>query len=55
MPKPTRVLFLAVVLVSLGVGFALVPLRGEQIHRHGFGGKKTVLVRGDANVKVEEK
>src|SRR5215218_10499723 len=56
MPKPTRaqVLLLAV-LVALGVGFALVPVRAEQIHRHGFGGKNTVLVRGDANVKVEEK
>jgi hypothetical protein len=55
MPKPTRVLFPAVVLVSLGVGFALVPLRGEQIHRHGFGGRNPALVRGDANVKVEER
>src|SRR3954466_13308229 len=55
MPKPTRTQLLAVVVVCLGAWFALVPLRGEQIHRHGFGGKNTVLVRGDANVKVEER
>jgi hypothetical protein len=46
-----------VVLVVTGAGIALVPrsLRAEQIHRYGFGGKNTVLVRGDANVRVEEK
>lgn len=56
MPTPTRryVLMIAV-LVLLGVGFALVPARGESIHRFGFGSKNTALVRGDANVKVEEK
>ena len=56
MPRPTRAqsLMLAV-LVVIGAGVALVPLRAEQIHRYGFGGKNTVLVRGDANVKVEEK
>src|SRR5688572_26199977 len=55
MSKPTRAQLLAVVGVCLGAWFALVPLRGEQTHRHGFGGKNTALVRGDANVKVEEK
>src|SRR5215471_2159623 len=56
MPKPTRAQSLLVaVLVLIGVGFGLVPARGEQIHRYGFGGKNTVLVRGDANVRVEEK
>ncbi|MFM8272119.1 MAG: hypothetical protein ACKODX_07250 [Gemmata sp.] len=56
MPSPVRRSALAAaVLVVLGVGVALVPLRAESIHRFGFGGKNTVLVRGDANVKVEEK
>ncbi|QJW97005.1 hypothetical protein [Frigoriglobus tundricola] len=56
MPKPTLAhsLMLAV-LVALATAFALVPARAEQVHRYGFGGKNTVLVRGDANVKVEEK
>ena len=42
------------VVVVLAVGFALVPVRAEQIHRHQFGGKKTVLLRGEANVRVDE-
>jgi hypothetical protein len=37
----------------LGSVVALVPLRAEKIHRHQFGGRQTVLVRGDANVRVE--
>ena len=45
----------AVVLAALGLGFALVPASAQQIHRHGFGGKQTVLTRGDANVRTEEK
>lgn len=56
MPKPTRAQALLLALVAaVGAGFALVPARAEQTHRYGFGGKNTVLVRGDANVKVEEK
>ncbi|MCI0700573.1 MAG: hypothetical protein L0241_05790 [Planctomycetia bacterium] len=56
MPKPSRAQALMVAaLVTLGVGFALVPVGAQQIHRHGFGGKDTVLVRGDANVRVEVK
>ena len=58
MPKPTRrYSILAAALVVLGAAFALVsvPAKGETIHRFGFGGKNTALVRGDANVKVEEK
>ncbi len=56
MPKSTRrYALLLAVLVALGVGFVLVPVRGETIHRFNFGGKNTALVRGDANVKVEEK
>jgi hypothetical protein len=39
---------------ALAVGFALVPVQAEQIHRHGFSGRQTALVRGKANVKVEE-
>src|SRR5215510_8308997 len=53
---PTRVSVLGVSgLVALGVGFVLLPARGEQIHRHQFSGRQTSLVRGDANVRVEEK
>jgi hypothetical protein len=55
MLKPRAQALMLVVLVVLGAGVALVPLRAEQIHRYGFGGKNTVLVRGDANVRVEEK
>src|SRR5262245_50821229 len=53
---PTRVSVLGVSgLVALGVVFALMPARGQQIHRHTFSGRQTALVRGDANVRVEEK
>ena len=45
----------AIVLVALGLGFALVPASAQQIHRHGFAGKQTVLLRGDANVRADEK
>jgi hypothetical protein len=41
-------------LVALGLCFALVPARGQQIHRHTFSGKQVALVRGDANVRVTE-
>ncbi len=45
----------AAVIAVLAVGFALVPVsRAEQIHRHGFNGKNTAFIRGDANVRVEE-
>ena len=55
-PRPNRRCVLAsVMLVVIGAGFALVPVYGETIHRFGFGNKNTALVRGDANVKVEEK
>lgn len=54
-PFPRRFALAVVPLVVLGVGFALLPVRGETIHRFNFGGKNTALVRGDANVKVEEK
>src|SRR5262245_38200491 len=53
--SPTRVSVLGVSgLVALGVGFVLMPARGEQIHRHTFSGRQLALVRGDANVRVEE-
>src|SRR5438309_1764607 len=40
---------------ALGVAVAVLPVRAQVIHRHGFAGRNTVLVRGDANVRVEEK
>ena len=56
MPRLTRRSALTLALaVIVGAGFTLVPVRGESIHRFNFGGKNTALVRGDANVKVEEK
>jgi len=45
----------ATAVVTLAAGIALVPtLRAEQIHRHGFANRNTTLVRGDANVRVDE-
>src|SRR4051812_26502530 len=52
---PTRASALGAALVALGLAVAIVPARGQQIHRHSFAGRQTVLVRGDANVKAEEK
>jgi hypothetical protein len=49
----TSVLAAAAVVV-MAVGFALLPVRAEQIHRHSFNGRNTILVRGDANVRVDE-
>lgn len=46
--------FAAFLIAALAVGFALIPVRGEQIHRHSFSGRQTAFVRGDANVRVEE-
>ncbi|HVL11803.1 MAG TPA: hypothetical protein VM529_04530 [Gemmata sp.] len=46
--------FAAALVAVLAVGIGLVSVRAEQIHRHQFGGKKTTLLRGDANVRVEE-
>ncbi|MBA4064678.1 MAG: hypothetical protein C0501_13380 [Isosphaera sp.] len=51
-PRPTTALLAAA--AAAGLGFALVPARAEQVHRHGFGGRATVLVRGDANVRADE-
>src|SRR4051794_32650897 len=53
-PRRTSVLGVSG-LVALGLCFALVPARGQQIHRYLFSGKQVALVRGDANVRVEEK
>lgn len=56
MLKSTRAfLLMLAALVLLATGFVLMPANAEQIYRYNFGGKNTVLVRGDANVKVEEK
>ena len=54
---PTRAPILgATVLALIGVGFAFVPaVAQQQIHRHGFAGKQTVLTRGDANIRADEK
>jgi hypothetical protein len=54
MPSRSTVLAVAI-LVAIGLGFALVPASAQQIHRHGFAGKQTMLLRGDANVRVDEK
>lgn len=52
---PTRPAVLgAAALAVLGAAVALFPAHAQQIHRHGFAGKQTALVRGDANVRVEE-
>ena len=40
--------------VALAGSVALVPVRAETIHRHQFNGRHKVLVRGEANVRVEE-
>src|SRR5262245_1072308 len=40
--------------VALAGSIALVPVRAETIHRHQFHGRQQVLVRGEANVRVEE-
>jgi hypothetical protein len=42
-------------LAALGLVVALVPAHAQQFHRHSFAGKTPALVRGDANVRVEEK
>src|SRR5262245_40093818 len=46
----------AAVVIALAARFAIVPSRAaeELIHRHGFSGRNVALIRGDANVKVEE-
>jgi len=45
----------ATAVVTLAAALALVPtLRAEQIHRHSFAGRNTILTRGDANVRVDE-
>ena len=42
-------------LAALGLAAGLVPARGQQLHRHTFAGKQPALVRGDANVRADEK
>jgi hypothetical protein len=52
---PTRASVLGgVAVVALGLGFALVPAHGQQIHRHSFAGRQPALVRWDANVRADE-
>src|SRR5262245_34381704 len=52
--RPRTSALAAVAVAVLAGGLALLPLRAEQIHRYQFGGRQTVLQRGEANVKVEE-
>jgi hypothetical protein len=52
--RPRTTALAAFTIATLAVGFALVPVYGEQIHRHGFNGRQTALIRGDANVRVDE-
>ncbi|HEY3788023.1 MAG TPA: hypothetical protein VGL71_04170, partial [Urbifossiella sp.] len=52
----TRAAILGTAILSvLAFGFALVPASAQQIHRHGFAGKQTTLLRGEANIRVDEK
>lgn len=54
MPRPA--LCLGIILVTaLGAALALEPADEPQTHRHGFAGKQTALLRGSANIRVEEK
>ncbi|MFO0796383.1 MAG: hypothetical protein U0804_02840 [Gemmataceae bacterium] len=47
--------FAAAPLAALLLGLALLTAQTDGIHRHSFAGRDPVLVRGDANVKAEEK
>ena len=51
--RPRTTAFAAAAVVALAFWLALVPVRAEQIHRNGFNGRHTALVRGDANVRVD--
>ncbi|HEY2909768.1 MAG TPA: hypothetical protein VGI99_05955, partial [Gemmataceae bacterium] len=53
MPRP--LLVLGMIVAAIGVAIALEPAAEPQMHRHGFGGKQTALLRGSANIRVEEK
>ena len=53
MPRP--LLVLGMIVAAIGVAIALEPAAEPQTHRHGFGGKQTALLRGSANIRVEEK
>ena len=44
----------AFAIVGLAIAFVLVPVRGQQIHRHGFSNRQTAFVRGDTNLRVDE-
>lgn len=47
--------FLAVAsVVALAVIATLIPVRGQQIHRHAFSNKQAAFVRGDSNLQVDE-
>ena len=54
MPSRAPVLGLAFA-AALAAVVAVLPAGAQVIHRHGFAGRQTALVRGDAYVRVEEK
>ncbi len=51
-PRTSAFAVLAAAVVVAGV--VLVPAQAEQIHRHQFSGRQLMLVRSDANVRVDE-
>jgi len=40
--------------VGLALVLTLLPVSGQQIHRHGFSNRQTAFVRGDTNLQVDE-
>jgi hypothetical protein len=54
MRRRSTVVAIVVVVVLVAVLGFVPGLRADQIHRHGFTGRNTVLVRSDANVRVDE-
>src|SRR5439155_20727220 len=51
-------MFARICLLLLALGWLLgnrIALRADEIHRNDFSGKNTFFVKGDANVRVEEK
>jgi hypothetical protein len=52
--RPRTTALVSIVIAALVVVVALVPVHAEQIHRHGFSGRQTAFVRGEANVRVDE-
>ncbi len=55
MPRRPAAAAASLAALGLAVGFVPGPARGQQIHTHTFAGKQVALVRGDANVRADEK